>query len=781
MLAIGEPRWSNPRMHRMRRIRRRLWIACLLPVLLSHTVAASTSQDPNPAADGVLLSGRTELLRLVDLSASRLGLTIEYDAALLSSAIVTLRIDESISNHELWALTNQLLATRGFTTILTNQAAPRSSPADGPERPAGDRDVFSVVRIGDAAGLARVETTLPLKTVAGFASVLVSVRNRPLKEVVDAVKILLSKPGGAVQEVPSGNAIVVSDLKPKLQSILALIQAIDSDGEASQIVTVDAINLPAVNLAALVTAAVTSSSSMRPRPLLGKVTASPDNAAVVLVAPASEVPLWREMITQFDRPSTVHTKAYAPKSLGLQEVARLAEQTARDAGPRGSGDRWRIVEDSLSGMLIVTATPAEHQEIAALIERLNALPAEVRRPVRVFPIRNRSVSEIVDVLSKMLEAGVLDAEMTATIGGGVVGGPSGIKSDQLQRTDRTSEASVASSHGGPLSPTTAPGDPSAARINGSSSDRPGPSASPPPLILTADEGTNTLIAIGEPRKLDQLQELLRTLDVRQPQVMIEVLVVSLSENDTLDLGVELEKIEIHGDTVLTLASLFGLGAPGGAVSGRGFSGLILNPGDFRILIRALQTLNNGRSLNMPRVLVSNNQQANLDAVIQQPFVSTNASDTVATTSFGGFENAGTTITVKPQIAKGDHLILEYSVSLSAFVGESSDPGVPPPRQQNNLQSVVSVPDGFTVVVGGIEIETKADAVSQVPLLGSVPILGEAFKSRSRSSNRSRFFIFIRPTVLRQEGFEDLKYLSDVASQHAQVDDGFPEVMPRVIK
>src|SRR5262245_40891716 len=104
---------------------------------------------------------------------------------------------------------------------------------------------------------------------------------------------------------------------------------------------------------------------------------------------------------------------------------------------------------------------------------------------------------------------------------------------------------------------------------------------------------------------------------------------------------------------------------------------------------------------MPKMPVNDNQQANLDTVAPQPFASTSASDTVATTSFGGFENAGTTISVKPQIAKGDHLILEYAVSLSAFVGESSDAGIPPPRQQNNLRSVVTLPDGYTVVVGGI--------------------------------------------------------------------------------
>ncbi|MCH8316776.1 MAG: hypothetical protein IIA64_12465, partial [Planctomycetes bacterium] len=311
----------------------------------------------------------------------------------------------------------------------------------------------------------------------------------------------------------------------------------------------------------------------------------------------------------------------------------------------------------------------------------------------------------------------------------------------------------------------------------------------PSLVLTSDEGTNSIIAIGDARRLDQLEQLIAELDVRQPQVMIEVLIVSLTDGQTLDLGVELEKLQINGSTFIALSSLFGLGAAGipsaidamtsSGGGGLGFSGAVISPGDFRVLVRALETLNEGRALNIPVVLVNNNQQATLDSVLQAPFLSVNASNTTSTTSFGGTQDAGTSVTITPQIAKGDHLILEYSVSLSTFVGESSSPGLPPPRQQTNLQSVVTIPDGFTIAVGGIEIANAAEAVTQIPLLSSIPIIGELFKSRSKSSSRSRFYVFIRANVLRHDGFEDLKYISEQDVIAAGIDDGWPEVHPRV--
>src|SRR5690606_8081011 len=166
--------------------------------------------------------------------------------------------------------------------------------------------------------------------------------------------------------------------------------------------------------------------------------------------------------------------------------------------------------------------------------------------------------------------------------------------------------------------------------------------------------------------------------------------------------------------------------------------------------------------------------------LQQPFASVNASQTISTTSFGGTQDAGTTVSITPQIAEGDHLLLEYSVSLSSFQGSGSET-LPPPRQQNQVRSAATIPDGYTVVVGGIDLEDQSKGVSQVPLLGDIPLIGEAFKSRRRTSSRSRFYVFIRANILRHRGFEDLKYLSDTQVEAAGVDDGWPEVEVRIIR
>jgi type IV pilus assembly protein PilQ len=184
---------------------------------------------------------------------------------------------------------------------------------------------------------------------------------------------------------------------------------------------------------------------------------------------------------------------------------------------------------------------------------------------------------------------------------------------------------------------------------------------------------------------------------------------------------------------------------------------------------------------MPKVLVGNNQQGTFTSVLQQPFATVNTGTATSTTTFGGTLDAGTIATVRPQIAAGDHLLLDYSVQLSSFVGASAGQGLPPPKQTNSVQSNVSIPDGYTVVVGGLELVTEADAQSRVPLIGGIPILGELFKNRTRNSSRDRFFVFIRANILRHNGYEDLKHLSAVDAGAADVDDPWPVSTPRVIR
>lgn len=760
------------------------------------------------------LAGQVELARLVDTAAQRLHVNMEYDAASLKGQ-VTLRLEGGLSDDELWQLVNRVLAARGFTTV--------TSPGSPPS--------YTVVKLADAPAAAGM--ALPAEGVgppapgaggaggplAGYRTVVVRAHNRTARDLVDQIgRGLGGGSGGRGAGPGAGNAtalgdsglIVISDLSPRVEQTERLLGLLDTPGGRTVVEQVPAENLGAQQLLTLVTQVAAKREAVSGEKLPGEWAAAADGSGLLLVAPQSAVPQWRALVGQLDKREAVRTETYTPRHFAAGDVARLIDQTITPGSGTGGGagvagdERFRVVIDELTGSLVVTGTPTQQEAVRALLDRLAHVPASARRPVRTFVIKNRPVDEVAGVLRELLRAGVLDAAAAGGGEGSTDGGstpqdsqPPGANLTPMPPRPASSTPGDASS----LSPFTAPQSSSSSGLYprssaqsaaSSSSFRGGPtSLDEPPVTLTVDKGTNTLIAVGEPRVLEQIERLLVTLDVRQPQVMLEVLLVTLSDGQTMDMGVELQKLSISGGTLFRLSSLFGLGTTTGGgdrdgpTGASGFTGVVLNPGDFSVVLRALETLNDGRAVSMPRLLVGNNEQATLDSTVQQPYASLNASNTVSTTSFGGTQDAGTVVTIQPQIAEGDHLLLQYSVSLSAFTGPASNPALPPPRQQNRVQSTASIPDGFTVVVGGIEIQNKSRAVSQIPFIGSIPIIGEAFKSRNKSDSRSRFYVFIRANILRGSGagggFEDLKYASERGVRDAGVDDGWPELTPRVIR
>jgi general secretion pathway protein D len=750
--------------------------ACLLP-LFSYSQVVGQRDTTERATFS--LSGQVELPRLVDLTAQRLGVPIEYDSGTLRGT-VTLRQEGGLSNEQLWEQMNQMLAARGFTTVR----GPGSAS-------------YSVVPLPSAAAAAGVwrgpGREAPTGPTPGFIGEMVECRHRGPKELAEAVKLVLSKPTGGATPVGDTNLLLITDLTPRIEEAKRLLAVLDTPTGGAAVEEVKANFLTGTQLATLVKQVAGKRDEVSGQKLSGEVLASPNGDAVLIVASPANVPAWRALVSQLDRREAVSTVTYTPRMFAASDVSSLIEESVRGSAVGGAGgdDRWRLVTDELTSSLIITATPSQHEQIAAIMDRLDSQQMMGVRPVRSFPIRNRPADELLDTLNSLVDAGALegawsDEDSTTTRNAGAqqssfsrdgvarvsTGGlPGGIPvSGQASPSTLTSAAPGAPSVAFPL----VPGDGAAQRNNSRSA-----------LSMTVDKGTNTLIAIGESRVLAQLEALVRTLDVRQPQVLLEVTLVSLSDSDTMSLGVELEKLFSDGDTRYRVSSLFGLaGGTAGSRTvgdGAGFTGAMLNPGDFAAVVRAVENVSEGRSVSVPRVLVNNNEQATFGSVLQQPVGTLERTDSTLTSGFAGTQDAGTTISVKPQIAEGDHLVLDYSVSLSSFVGNSPGAGLPPPRQQNKVDSVATIPDGHVVVVGGLELTTDAENAQQLPLLGNIPLIGNLFKNQSSSAGRQRFYVFIKPTILRQERFEDLKYLSARERKEAGVIDGLPAVEPRIIR
>lgn len=686
---------------------------------------SACSQD----ASGIRLAGRVELSRLADYIAANRDITVIYDPSKLNET-VTIRSGTPLSDAELWHHLNDQLAERGMTTIALR------SPGS-----------YEIVMTRDAA-----KRVVPTAFDAprpdpppGFLTVLISPSPLSPEAASALVRPVLTPQIGSAEVIPGTGKLVLSDLTDRVDIAVELIEA-----QRRSLDSIEArpISVPGGRAATALTS-IESLATIDSVKRQGRVVAGPDDSTVVVVAPREEMDYWTDLISRLAMNDRIVVAEYSVPGLGSARLRALLDQAVLAASPET--EALRAFENPISDTVSVWATQELHAVLREIVASLTGLPGSAPQETVLVPVQHRGADDIASQIREIMGSDTQD--QLASI------------ENEIARVS----------------------NPPTERDLGRTTPQPSESSIPglPRLRISVDEPTNNLILTGTPKELDEARVLIAKLDTPVTQVMLEIRLVSLTDSQTMDLGIELTKVEVDGDTISRISSLFGLGLGANATAlpgaGAGLTGVVFDPGEFAVLIQALETVNDGRTLSAPRVLVGNNESADFNSVLEQPVVSINASDVVATTSFGGFEPAGTTISVQPQILAGNRLNLQYSVSLSSFVGESADPSIPPPRQQNQLSSMVTIPDGHAIAVGGIELVSEGEAVSQIPLLGDVPWLGELFKTRSMTQSRTRFYVFIRATVHRDEMLERLKFTSRTLADEIDLPDDWPMLEPRVIR
>jgi len=703
------------------------------------------------AQQSVRLPVSSTLSDLIEFVGDRLELSIEYTRAELRDT-VSLQIRDELSDSELWDVLTSVLEGRGFVVVDAEREG-----------------LYRIVRLNQAAA-SNQKITLPDQDIpegiergldfSNFVSVVTRLKTLSASEAATAIKPVLTAQGGSATAIGSSGLLLISDVRRRVDDALSLIELLDSPADEIEQFTVTLEHASATDLSALIetietargAAKTTAGAAARPASAMTftRTVPLPDDRRLIVFAPASRVNDLRALIQDLDARESSETASYSVSGVTPRDLAdsigALVDAQSDGVGTFGLGST-RIRTDRLTSSVLITAPGHTHERIRRFVESLRNSPGATRRIIRSFTVKNRDASELAATLESIMGAGGSEQQ--------------GVGSIRQQPRDGNPIAGVDTGIESPLL--------------ASGNDR---------LTLNVDEHTNTIIAVGDSVMIEQLELLLPGLDRRQPQVMVEITLVSLSEGDALDLGIELTNEFQRGGTNFNLSSLFGLGAgaaTGGLSSGSGFTGNIINAGDFSVLVRAVEAISEGRTISVPRILANNNAQASVRGVAREPFTSINASDTVATTSFGGTEDAGTTVTLTPHIAEGDHVVLEYSIELSAFTGEaiSTEGGgvVPPSSQQSSFEGSITVPDGHVVIIGGLDNVTDTNSRSQVPFFGDLPIIGGLFGTTSNSDTRSRFYAFMNVTILRDTGFEDLKMLSRDDLAGAGVDDGHPELTP----
>ena len=430
----------------------------------------------------------------------------------------------------------------------------------------------------------------------------------------------------------------------------------------------------------------------------------------------------------------------------LLEASRRAAQTRQQAQAAqgvtgaipGQQSETKILVDPRTNSLLVMAMPDDMPRIKELVARLDVDVIERERTYHVYNLENVDAEELAETLDDFIS----DASRVTPGGPGAPGG-------------------ARNQNQGGQQPAASPG------ASGRNE-----------VVVVPDKATNTLLIAANRSRYEEVLDLIRRLDRRQDQVLIETALVELSGRNFLDIGVEIGLANLTDDLGSFGVTSFGLstfedtdgdGIADTRVPSTEFNGItagILDGGDFNlpILLRGLKQRQDTNVLNVPSVLVNNNGSAKVVSKDEQPTTTvtlggaTGVGGAATQTNFNGYVDAGITLQISPTISASRYLRLNISLEVSTFLGTVQG-AIPPPKVTRTIETIVNVPDGDTMVIGGIITDNKSKTHSGLPILGEIPILGYLFRRESDSLDKTTLYFFVTPHIMRDRDFADLAEIS----------------------
>ncbi len=289
-------------------------------------------------------------------------------------------------------------------------------------------------------------------------------------------------------------------------------------------------------------------------------------------------------------------------------------------------------------------------------------------------------------------------------------------------------------------------------------------------IIWAEPETNALVITAPPKTMNSLMSVIDSLDIRRAQVLVEAIIVEVTADKSAELGVnwlvdgtnEDQAVggfiqPIGGATVVDLARAVRdpstlTSVPLGTTIGIGRLG---ETGiNFAAVIRALRGDADTNIIATPSIVTMDNQEAQIKVAQEVPFVTGQY-----TTSGGGGTNnpnpfqtitrqeVGTILKITPQINEGDSVMLKIEQE-SSSIAQSSQGAVDLVTNKRTINTNVLIEDGGTIVLGGLIQDSQTSGEQRVPFLGRIPILGEAFRTRSAKKTKTNLMVFIQPRILR---------------------------------
>jgi general secretion pathway protein D len=503
------------------------------------------------------------------------------------------------------------------------------------------------------------------------------------------------------------------------------------------------------------------------RPLVsneGSLTANLAANTVIIADFADNVRRIRQLVAQIDKDNAA-TQLVTLDNAGAREIAVALQQLVP---ARQGAQAVSVVPIDSSNSIALRGDPATLARLTALAAQLDARAANGSE-IRVVWLDYADAETLVPVLETLVGQ---RSSLPTNFAPNAASGSNGAANSGGQNPAVTTSATVVGGNNGAISSVSGRG----------------------PSIITRYPGANAVIISAPVDVQRNLAELIRQLDVRQEQVLVEAIIVELSDSVARELGVQ---FLIGGDNIPFLATPFSNVSPnildiaGGVLADEldettttfngstvttstnsatsdflrqnaasrvlgargGFGGFAADLGGNAILgaiINAVQEDNNSNILSTPHLTVNNNVQGSILFGQEIPVSSGEALSGNFDNAFRTIQrqNVGIELEVKPQINAGNEVRLALRQEVSSIVGPVSDDFNELIINKREINTTVTVADGEIVALGGLLDDNERRTIQKVPFLGDIPLIGELFKSRGKSRVKTNLLVFIRPTILR---------------------------------
>lgn len=289
--------------------------------------------------------------------------------------------------------------------------------------------------------------------------------------------------------------------------------------------------------------------------------------------------------------------------------------------------------------------------------------------------------------------------------------------------------------------------------------------------ILPDKRTNSILIMASKSDLAAIEEIVKNMDMMLLQVMIEVVIVQVDLDDTMQSGMHwIQRALIvsdnkatakgsvagtagsgKGDLITSLQDSSTLTSLGTWADSGGLTAYFTHFGlNLDGIVRMLESDSRTKILNSPRIVTTDNTKAKIESTEQQYFLKGSSVDQFGNvTPQTEIKDIGLLLEVTPHINKSRNVMMEISQSVSDVAGSQQigNQGSWPTTKKRSMTASIAVRDGETIILGGLVKKTTAGQKSGIPILSGIPLLGRLFSYKSDTDRRAEVVVFITPYVL----------------------------------